>query len=102
MNKQKNIKCLKSAMKKGKQDIGLMSDGIIFHRVCAIFHVDLYSLINTHKKHCSSFPSSQMITNKTNTPHKSCVRDIWLQTNKFTTFCKISYSGLHLSVMHPK
>jgi len=96
------MKWLKRAMKKGKQDIGLTSDGIIFHRVYAVFHVDLYTLINIRKKHYSSFPSSHVITNKTNISHQSCVRDIWLQTNGFTTFCKISYSILHLSILYPK
>lgn len=66
------MKWLKRAMKKGKQDIGLTSDGIIFHRVYAGFHVDLYTLINIRKKHYSSFPSSHVMTNKTNISPKSC------------------------------
>lgn len=49
MNKQKNTKWLKSAMKKGKQDIGLTSDGIIFRRVDAALHVDLHIPMNTRK-----------------------------------------------------
>lgn len=49
MNKQKNTKWLKSAMKKGKQDIGLTSDGIIFRRVDAALHVDLHTPMNTRK-----------------------------------------------------
>lgn len=38
-------------MKKGKQDIGLTSDGIIFRRVYAALRVDLYTPMNTRKSY---------------------------------------------------
>lgn len=63
-------------MKKSKAGYRSKNDGIIFCSICAVFHRPVYPKI--FKKYYRLSPSSQVITNKTNIFHESCVRDTCL------------------------